>query len=62
MGVKRFRVTNNVGKVKYLLSYHNGQKKHNDGSDFFDISCFKNKKKLNSFIEELIQENYLQSN
>jgi len=42
----------NVGKAKYLLSYYTG-KKHTDGSKFFDIKIFKNKKKLNEFLKEL---------
>jgi len=51
--MKRFNVKYNVGKVKYLVSYHDGQKKHKDGSDFFDIATFKNKKKLEIFIKSL---------
>ena len=34
----------NVGKVKYLVKYHDGKKKHEDNSRFFDIAIFKNKK------------------
>jgi len=51
--MKRFNMKYNVGKVKYLVSYHDGQKKHKDGSDFFDIATFKNKKKLEIFIKSL---------
>lgn len=57
--MKRFKVDYNIGKVKYLVSYHDGIKKHNDGSDFFDIECFSNKKKLNSFINDLIDKGYV---
>ena len=56
--MKRFRVTYNVGKVKYLVSYHNGISKHKDGSDFFDIATFKNIKKLNTFLTELKQKGF----
>lgn len=57
--MKRFKVDYNIGKVKYLVSYHDGVKKHNDGSDFFDIGCFSNKKKLNLFINDLIDKGYV---
>lgn len=57
--MKRFNLKHNVGKVKYLVSYHNGERKHKDGSDFFDIVCFKNKVKLNSFIKDLLQQGYV---
>jgi len=47
-----YNIKYNVGKVKYLVSYYTG-KKHKDGSKFFDISTFKNKKKMNEFIDNL---------
>jgi hypothetical protein len=56
--MKVYNITNNVGKVKYLLSYHNGKKTHKDGSRFFDIACFKNKKKLASFENDLLKDGY----
>ena len=42
----------NVGKVKYMVSYYTG-KKHDDGSDFYDIALFSNKQKKQDFITEL---------
>lgn len=48
----------NVGRVKYLVNYHNGEKKHKDGSPFYDIKCFRNKKKLNAFTKELDAQGY----
>ena len=56
--MKRFNLKHNLGKVKYLVSYHDGEKKHKDGSDFFDIACFKNKVKLNAFINGLLKQGY----
>ena len=44
--MKRFYIQNDIGKAKYVVNYHDGNKKHFDGSDFFDIIIFKNKKKL----------------
>lgn len=48
----------NIGTAKYTVSYHNGKKKHKDGSPFFDIAIFRNKKKLMAFIRELVSDGY----
>lgn len=56
--MKTFYTVNNVGRAKYTVSYHNGIKAHNDGSDFYDIAIFSNKKKLNTFVKELKNEGY----
>ena len=48
----------NVGKVKYLVNYFNGNNFHNDGSPFFDIATFSNKKKKNKYINNLKREGY----
>ena len=50
MKIKEYQ---NVGKAKYVVSYSNGKKKHKDGSEFFDIAIFSNKKAKNQFITEL---------
>jgi len=57
--MKRFNLKHSVGKVKYLVSYYDGEKKHKDGSDFFDIACFKNRIKLNAFINELLKQGFV---
>ena len=57
---KRFYVQYNVGTVKYLVNYHNGIEKHNDGSDFYDIKFFKNKKKLKCFTNDLKNNGYVE--
>jgi len=56
--MKKYRITYNVGKVKYLVSYHDGTKFHKDGSAFFDLAIFKNKRKLDKFVKELIKQGY----
>jgi len=48
----KYTIQHNIGKVKYLVSYYGGIKKHADGSDFWDIACFSNKKKMARFIAE----------
>ena len=55
---KRFRQLNNIGRAKYVISYHDGEKKHKDGSDFFDVDIFKNKKDLKNRREELLTQGY----
>ena len=57
-GEKRYNVMHGVGKSKYVVNYHDGKKKHNDGSDFFDISTFKNKKDLAKKINDLHKSGY----
>ena len=42
----------NVGTAKYVVSWHTN-KKHKDGSDFYDVKIFRNKKEKEKFIKEL---------
>lgn len=46
------------GNIKYTVSFHDGVKTHKDGSPAKDIATFKNKKKKEAFIKELIQQGY----
>ena len=64
-GKKAFKVNPGIGKSKYSISSHDGHKKHNDGSDFWDIQIYKNKVDLEKgikdykskgFVEESINE------
>ena len=59
-GKKRFRQQNGIGKSKYTISYHDGKKKHNDGSDFFDIQIFKNQKDVDAFRKALLQKGFVE--
>lgn len=49
----KYTIQYNIGHAKYVVSYHDGVKKHADGSDFYDIALFKNKKKMEAFIKEI---------
>ncbi len=60
--MKTFNVMMNVGKAKYLVSFHNGINKHTDGSIFFDARIFKNKKDLKNFTDNLLKDNYKPTN
>jgi hypothetical protein len=52
---------NNVGSAKYIVNFHDGIKKHNDGSDFFDVAIFKSKKALKEFVNGLIKKGFVGS-
>ncbi len=56
--MKVFNEMQNVGKAKYVVNYHDGEKTHSDGSPFFDIAIFKNKVKKNIFIGALLSQGY----
>ena len=58
-GKKRYNVKQNVGKSKFVVNFHDGKKKHRDGSDFFDIEIFKNKKDLEKFEKELKTKGFI---
>jgi hypothetical protein len=42
----------NVGHAKYVVNYYTG-KKHQDGSDFYDIRIFTNKREKDKFVAML---------
>jgi hypothetical protein len=56
--MKQFYTQSNIGTAKYVVNFHDGVKKHSDGSDFYDLKIFKNKKSLNAFLIELAKEGY----
>ena len=58
-GKKRFKQQDGVGSSKYTISYHDGRKKHKDGSDFFDIKIFKNKPELEAFKKDLVSKGFV---
>ena len=58
MSKKDFYVTSNVGKAKYVVSFHDGVQAHDDGSPFYDIKICSTKRALNSFIHKLLREGY----
>lgn len=59
--MKTFNLMHNVGTVKYLVSFHDGEKKHDDGSPFFDIRSFSSKRKADSFMKELKSKGYTEN-
>lgn len=55
---KQFYQQTNIGKAKYVVSYYDGEKKHKDGSPFYDIATFKSKNRLKVFLSNLKKQNY----
>lgn len=53
-----FTEMSNVGRVKYVVNYHDGVKTHGDGSAFFDIATFSNKRKKDAFVRGLVASGY----
>ena len=58
MGIKKFYIQTGIGKAKYVVSFYNGRKKHKDGSAFYEIRIFKNKKDLKKFTDSLLKKGY----
>ncbi len=56
--MKDYYILNNVGRAKYLLCFHDGEKKHEDGSKFYDIIVYRNKEALNESIKDLESQGY----
>lgn len=57
--MKQYNVTSNVGTAKYVVNFHDGVKKHPDGSNFYDIAIFSNKRKMEKFIYGLVNDGYV---
>jgi hypothetical protein len=55
---KYYYTVDNVGSAKYTVNYYDGKKTHKDGSPFYDMKIFKNKKDLNEFISGLVKKGY----
>lgn len=59
---KNYYIQYNVGKVKYLVNYHDGVKTHKDGSAFYDVHPTNNKKDLQKLVKRLESEGYVERN
>lgn len=59
--MKIYYENSSIGKVKYIVNFHDGVKTHKDGSKFFDIRLFTNKVKKQAFINKLISLGYVKA-
>jgi len=48
----------NIGHAKYVVNFHDGQSTHKDGSRFYDIRIFTNRRTRDAFIRGLIRQGY----
>lgn len=48
----------NIGHAKYVVNYCDGKHRYDDGSLFYDIRIFKNKRLKDQFIKSLKQLGY----
>lgn len=55
---RKFHTQTNIGLAKYVVSVHDGVKMNEDGSPFYGIRIFSNKRKLGQFEKELIKQGY----
>lgn len=58
MANKLFNIMYNVGRAKYVINTHDGVQTYPDGSTFFGIEIFKNKKVFEKRQKELTKEGY----
>ena len=59
---KQFNTMFNIGKAKYVINSHDGTATHKDGSPFFGVDIFKNKRLFNKKRKELLTNNYTETN
>jgi hypothetical protein len=59
---KQFNLMYNVGRAKYVINYHDGIDTHSDGSLFFGIRLFSNKRLFEKAQKDLIKQGYKQTN
>lgn len=58
--MKSFRYRQNIGKARHVVSFHDGEKTHKDGSPFFDMSIFVRKCDAEKFIKDLRIAGYVE--
>lgn len=58
--MKTFYLQSNIGSARYVVNFSDGTKTYNDGSVFFDICIFKNKKDRNLFVRGLRKRGFIE--
>lgn len=59
--LKTFNMLENVGKVRHVVSFHDGVKTHQDNSPFFDVRTFGRKRDANKFARALETDGYVRA-
>ena len=57
-GKKAYYTQDSIGKVKYTVSFYDGEKTYQDGSPFYDIKTFKSKAERDKFVKDLVKDGY----
>lgn len=60
-GTKRFYEMQNVGRARYTVSFHDGVQTHRDGSAFYGIRIFGNKRDRDRFVRALVGQGFKQA-
>ena len=47
-----------MGRARHTVSFHDGEKSHDDGSPFFDMKIFRNARDAQRFVKSLRSEGY----
>ena len=55
-----FYVQQSVGKARYVVSFHDGTKRHKDGSPFYDIRICHNAKEKDIFVRSLKAQGFIE--
>lgn len=59
--MKRYNLDFNIGRSKYVVNFHDGVKTHKDGSPFYDIAIYSNKRKMEAFVRRLKKLGYVEA-
>lgn len=59
--MKRYNLDFNIGRSKYVVNFHDGVKTHKDGSPFYDIAIYSNKRKMEAFVRRLQKLGYVEA-
>ena len=52
--MKNYYIQYNIGRCKYCVSFHDGVQTNRDGSPFYGIAIFSNKKNMKSFVRNVL--------
>jgi len=55
---KNYYIQERIGRAKYVASFHDGKDTHKDGSPFYHIKIFSNKRELTRFEKQLLNDGY----
>lgn len=58
--MKTFYYSQNIGKCRHIINFNDGVKTHSDGSPFYDVKVFGNKRELHKFMRCLIADGYIE--